>query len=107
MTVFVVQESIGKNLSPAAQYGELDVLLSAHKSAAYSLAPTIRTLRNKLRNFNDEDYLLLIGDPLAMAMASVIAAQFNGGKIKILKWNNKDHVYLPLSLNFNVATEVV
>jgi ABC-type sugar transport system substrate-binding protein len=59
-------------------------------------APTIRVLRDKLRSFSDSDFLLAIGDPMAIGMSVAIAAGFNSGKIKMLKWDRQEHRYYAL-----------
>jgi hypothetical protein len=83
MTVYVVQESPKFNLLPAADYGDLQTLLPPGQ-VMMATAPTIRILRDKLRSFSDSDYLLAIGDPIAIGMSVAIAAGFNGGKIRML-----------------------
>ena len=72
-TVYIVQEMPNHDLAPAMKYGEMKVLLPPHTQIAFSTAPTIRTLRNKLRNFSDDDFLLLAGDPVAIGLACAIA----------------------------------
>ena len=59
-------------------------------------SPTIRVLREKLRSFSDSDFLLAIGDPIAIGMSVAIAAGFNSGKIKMLKWDRQEHRYYAL-----------
>ena len=86
MTVYVVQESPKFNLLPAAEYGDLQTLLPPGQ-VMMATAPTIRVLRDKLRSFSDSDFLLAIGDPIAIGMSVAIAAGFNSGKIRMLKWD--------------------
>jgi len=52
-----------------------------------STQPMVTQLRQKLQNFSDADYLLATGDPSAIAVAASIAAEFNRGQYKLLKWN--------------------
>jgi hypothetical protein len=61
MTVYIVQESPGKNLVPAQKYGELELLLPARTNLMLSTGPEVLKLKRKLSDFNDEDYLLLVG----------------------------------------------
>ena len=58
-------------------------------------------LDRKLRTFNDDDYLLLAGDPVAIALASAIAARTNGGRLKMLKWDREQNMYFPLEADTN------
>jgi hypothetical protein len=63
---------------------------------SYSTLPTIRKLNQKLAGFCDDDYLLLAGDPAAIALAASIAARFNNSKFKMLKWDRLEEKYYPL-----------
>tara|TARA_Y100001951_G_scaffold30885_1_gene24147 strand:- start:12 stop:329 length:318 start_codon:yes stop_codon:yes gene_type:complete len=98
MTVYVVQEVQKFNVLPAGKYGELSLLLPPGQ-ITLSSGPTINRLRHKLRDFTDMDYLLLIGDPLAIGLAVAIASNANRGKVKLLKWDRQEKQYYPLSVN--------
>lgn len=100
MTVFVVQESPGKNISGASSYGELEVLLPPGQ-VAFSPGPTVRILRHKLRNFSDEDFLIPIGDPAAISIAVALASSVNQGKFNLLKWDRQEHLYIPIKVNIH------
>lgn len=93
--VYIVQESIGKNFISAKEFGELDVLLP-HGQIVLSPGPTVFRLRKKLQNFCDQDFLLCIGDPIAIALASMVAASVNNGKVNFLKWDKKTEQYFPV-----------
>ena len=88
------------NLLPASEYGELQTLLPPGQ-VMLATAPTIRVLRDKLRTFSDSDYLLAIGDPIAIGLSVAIAAGFNGGKIKMLKWDRQEHRYYAIEADLN------
>jgi len=65
----------------------------------YSAGALIHELRKKLENFNDEDYLLLVGDPAIIAATSAVVSDINNGKFKMLKWDRESAKYYPLSVN--------
>lgn len=97
-TVYVVQEAQGKNILPAGAFGELKVLLPDGQ-IVLSPGPTINKLRRGLKNFTSEDYLLLIGDPIAIALASMVAAELNVGRVQFLKWDRQERVYYPVKVD--------
>lgn len=97
--VFIVQEMPNHDLAPAMKYGEMKVLLSSYAQIAFSTAPTIRSLRTKLRNFSDEDFLLLAGDPVAIGLACSVAAYFNQGRYTALKWDRREQIYIPVKID--------
>jgi hypothetical protein len=49
------------------------------------------------------DYLLFIGDPTAMSIVAVVAAQRNNGRFKCLKWDKRERRYIPIQIDFNNA----
>ncbi|MBC8183265.1 hypothetical protein H8E88_19340 [candidate division KSB1 bacterium] len=106
--VYIVQEIMRKNryqelepvhdLTPASVYGELKILLS-NRRMPLNIQPIIRELRSKLRNFSDEDYLLLVGDPVLIGLATAIAADINIGMINLLKWDRQTKQYIKINTN--------
>ena len=106
MTVYVVQEVKGRNILSAEKFGTLELLLPEGSQLVLSTGPTVRRLRYRLRNFNDDDYLLLIGDPSAIGIACSIAATNNRGKFKCLKWDKREYKYYPIEVNLNERGEI-
>ena len=99
MTVFVVQNpDKKKNIISATEYGELEFILSESENIMYTPAATVSRIRHTLQNFNEKDYLLLIGDPVAIGVAVHFALLLNGNKAKILKWDNREFKYYPIHL---------
>jgi hypothetical protein len=80
------------NMEPAREYGDLVVLVPAGVNLL-STVPMIRTLRDKLRNFSEDDYLMAVGDPSTMVAAAAIAAEINNGRFKLLKWDKASRRY--------------
>ena len=101
MTVYVVQEVSGRNILSAEKFGKLELLLPEGSQLVLSAGPTVKRLTHKLRNFNDEDYLLLMGDPSLIGVACSTAAKINNNKYKVLKWDRERRKYYPLEININ------
>ena len=106
MTVYVVQEVKSRNVLSAEKFGTLELLLPEGSQLVLSTGPTVRRLRYRLRNFNDDDYLLLIGDPSAIGIACAIAATNNRGQFKCLKWDKREYKYYPVEVNLNERGEI-
>ena len=83
------------DVSPAAEYGAIQVLVPGGP-VVLSTDHLVRTLRDKLRDFGDEDYLLCIGDPAVMAVAASIVSRVNGGRYTLLVWDRHTNKYLPV-----------
>jgi hypothetical protein len=106
MTVFVVQEPfkfvdgvpVSKvDLRPAMEFGELEILAPAGNTLLNTV-PLIRSLRDKLRNFSDDDLILPMGDPAIIMLVGIIAAEVNHGRIRVLRWDKKRQEYHTITL---------
>ena len=98
MAVFVVQEVPNRNVLPAQKYGEL-ILCLPPGDVVLSAAPTLSRLRKKLKDYKDGDYILTMGDPIAIALAGAIASDINNGNVQFLKWDRQERVYYPVKAN--------
>ncbi len=56
-------------------------------------------IKRKLENFSDEDYLVLIGDPSAIGIVCAAAAAKNNGRFKLLKWDRREKLYVPIQID--------
>lgn len=99
--VYVVQESPNRDLGAASKFGELRLLLPPG-DVVLSPGPTIRRLRDGLRSFSNEDFLLLMGDPVAIGLATSVAAEYNLGKIRFLKWSKRGGTYFPIEADLKL-----
>ena len=102
--VFVIQEQLRWddreeklvprfNLEPAKQYGPLVYLLPATASPHYP-REIIRTLQSKLQHARGDEYLLLIGNPCLIGMATAVFAQRTGGVVNMLQWHAREKRYV-------------
>ena len=96
MTVYVIQRSPGRDISSAEEFGELKDIIPFKKQIVLSSGPIVFQAQKVLRNFNSDDYLLLMGDPSIIGACCAIASKHNGGKFKVLKWDREEKRYLPL-----------
>jgi hypothetical protein len=103
--VYVVQETMRHNVLPAQQFGELIFLLPPQVQIGFSPGPMVSRMKRALREFTDTDYLLLIGDPAAMSIAAVLAAQYNSGRFRLLKWDKREMKYYPIAVDINQKGE--
>ncbi len=110
MAVYITQEVLRStndgalraqyDFSQARKFGELQVLVAGNMSLVSSV-PVVRALKEKLKSFSDDDYLLAVGDPGIVATASMIAAKNNYGRVKLLKWDRVMTDYIPISIDIS------
>ena len=105
-TVFLVQENPYISVLGAQEYGEIVVLFESGSQIMFSPKPAIKKLKRKLKDFNDDDHLLMMGDPAAMGIACCIASDMNRGRFKILKWDKMQKRYYSVSVNINEKGEI-
>ena len=105
-TVYLIQENPYISVLSANEYGKIVTLFESGTQIMFSTQPAIRKLKRKLRNFNDEDHLLMMGDPAAMGIACCVASEMNRGKFKILKWDKMQKRYYSVQINLNEKGEI-
>ena len=111
--VYVLQELPGTkagspkiNIMSASKYGEFKFLLPEFSQIIFSPGPLIFKLRNLLKDYTVQDYLLLTGDPAIIGVACSIVSDMTNGKYSLLKWDKQDRIYYPIKINLNEKGEV-
>ena len=105
-TVYVIQDIPGTkqgapkiNIIGATQFGKLQVLLPENSQIILSPTYVITTLRQKLKDYNPNDYLLLTGDPAIIGVACSIVSDITNGKYNLLKWDKQERRYYPVEID--------
>ena len=105
-TVYVIQEIAGTrdgkpkiNILGAAEYGVFKFLLPELSQIIFSPGPLIFKLRQSLKDYKPEDYLLLTGDPAIIGVACSIVSDMTNGKYNLLKWDKQERKYYPITIN--------
>jgi len=104
--VYVIQDIPGTkigapkiNIIGATQYGQLKVLLPENSQIILSPAYVTTTLKQKLKDYKSNDYLLLTGDPAIIGVACSIVSDITNGKYKLLKWDKQERRYYPVEID--------
>ena len=97
--VFIVQENPKANYMPAGRYGELETLLPPGDQIVFNAQPVVWKIKEKLRHFSDDDFILASGDPAAIGIACAVAAERNEGRVKILKWDRRAMCYYDVQID--------
>ena len=97
-TVYIIQE-MGRNVRSAEKFGDLKVMLPDNKQIVLSAGPLTFKLKQELKNFSDDDYLLLMGDPTLIGVACAVASEINRGKFKVLKWDRDEKTYYSIEMD--------
>ena len=112
-TVYVIQEIAGTregrpkiNIIGASQYGSFKFLLPELSQIIFSPGPLIMKLRQGLKDYRYNDYLLLTGDPAIIGVACSIASDITNGKYNVLKWDKQERRYYPIKINLYERGEI-
>ena len=107
--VFVIQEIAGTkagnpkiNIMGASTYsssGKFIFLLPEFSQIIFSPGPLVYKLRQGLKDYTFDDYLLLTGDPAIIGVACSIVSDITNGKYKLLKWDKQERKYYPIEIN--------
>ena len=81
------------DFSRALRYGELVVCLPPNVSF-HMTRPIVTALRERLRDFTADDYLIAVGSPVIIAISAHIALQRTGGRLNLLSWDRREGEYL-------------
>ena len=114
--VFVIQEIAGTkagnpkiNIMGASSYsssGKFNFLLPEFSQIIFSPGPLVYKLRQGLKDFTSNDYLLLTGDPAIIGVACSIVSDITNGKYNLLKWDKQERRYYPIEINLYEKGEI-
>ena len=111
--VHVLQEIAGTrdgrpkiNIMGATGYGKIKFLLDERAQMIFSPGPLILKLKRLLKDFRQEDYLLLTGDPALICVASCVVSDLTNGKFNLLKWDKQERRYYPIEIDIYNKGEI-
>lgn len=105
--VFVTQET-NVDFGKAEEFGDLVFLTDGRRDDFHNIAKSqhnerlIAHLRQGLQDFDGlKDWLVITGSPYVCAAMFALLGMLGHTKLRILRWDNRDHRYIPLSLDIN------
>ena len=116
-SVYVVQRPRFKNpltgewqdkydLKPAEQFGEIkEILRPGNFTGAERKNVMLRIIEN-LKDFNSDDYLLALGDPVMIAAAACVAMDYAQDFIRVLKWDRQIEQYMPFVISLDYESNM-
>lgn len=91
------------DLSPASAYGQLIFMLGPGNIFKDRMVQATRQLGTVLNGFTEFDFILAVGDPVAIAAAVLIAGDRTKGKINLLKWDRLSSAYEVFPINIQAG----
>ena len=98
--VFVIKDEGRFNLSGALKFGsEIISIFNKEIPVWSSSRPFVKQMESKLMSFNsEEDYILVVGDPVGINMAGAVLVDKGHRSYKLLKWDNRQKEYFPVEI---------
>ena len=90
------------DLRPAEAHGELVFLLRPGNIYRDKLTAAVKHLHKELATYGPDDHIMAVGDPVAIAVAVLVAASKNGGKVSLLKYDRMEEKYDAYEVDISV-----
>lgn len=101
--VYITQET-SHDFRRAEEFGDL-VFLTDGRDDFHNIKNSqhnerlIAHIRQRLRDLTHDDYVVLVGSPYVQAAVMfLIGERFK--RVNLLRWDNRDFAYIPLTLDF-------
>lgn len=104
--VYVVQSQLNRDgapkydMTPAEDYGDLVVLLD-ETASPFRPKPLMEVLQERLQEFREGDYLLPVGNPVFIGLATLFAADASP-VVKYLLWSGKEQRYVAVEVDVDM-----
>lgn len=86
------------DIKPALKFGEIQIILGPGEMALFP-EKAVKIIEKELINYNDNDYIIPIGDPVLIGAATAVAAAYNDGHVRFLRWDKHVKAYTVLDYN--------
>lgn len=94
------------DLGPASEYGKIEIILGPGNVNQGQQDATASVIQEAMKGFNNSDYILDVGCPVARSIAFVVAGAYNEGRYNLLKWDKyrrRYDLFEIKALNFNLG----
>lgn len=98
--VFIVQPVKGINILPAQNFGTPKYVYEG-PPVNFNISTVVRTIQKSLKNAKKGDCLILVGDPILMALVAIEFYEVTEGDFTLLKWDRQTMTYYPLGVVYD------
>lgn len=106
-TVWIVHRQDQMDYSSAQVYGELRSMFTGPDCASWWKPDLIEALRDiVLSSMSPEDWLIVTGDPVAIAVVCSLMGAEGFEELRLLKWDRKERAYHPFIISLKEKEDV-
>ncbi len=99
--VYVVMYDAAKDMTDAKRFGELKAVFLRPVYEDDRIDPVVAA-RSVLEDYQDGDYILMIGDPMLCGVVTSVALEYSeDDHLNVLRWDRRSMSYKPMTLNFS------
>jgi hypothetical protein len=102
--VFITSDDPRLDFAAALDFGSKVIAVfppgQVHLSPQHALARA----REVLKDFQPDDWLALVGDPVKIGICSAVVAE-RMGLMRLLRWNRHTLKYIPIEVDFTLKGE--
>jgi hypothetical protein len=84
------------NIDHAKTFGELNVMLPP-EAGRLETSSIVAALKRMMKDYGPDDYVVALGDPMIIAIASVIAERA-AGRLRLLRWDRNTREYVAIEV---------
>lgn len=92
------------DVTPAKDFGLLKYLLGWSEAKGLTGQEMSSIIADRLEEYQDGDWILMIGNPTAMAVAAMIAS-YKGNTLRLLLWDRVEKKYKRAIVNIQLLRE--
>ncbi len=101
--VYVLQHPPANiNILGASDFGYLVICLpnfGPDSQIIFSSSPFVFKMQKNLRDFREQDYVLLTGDPAIIGVVCSLVSDITNGRFNLLKWDRQEKRYYPIEVD--------
>lgn len=84
------------NVQPAERFGEVNIMLPPEASRLETPS-IVAALKRMMKDYGPDDYVVALGDPMIIAIASVLAERA-AGTLRLLRWDRNTREYIAMEV---------
>jgi hypothetical protein len=81
------------DFTPAEAHGRLVIVLGPGNIFQHRMSQALAQIRTVLANYSERDFIIAVGDPVAIAASVMVAAERTGGRVNLLRWDRLTKSY--------------
>lgn len=92
------------DLSDLHKFGDLVEVFDRPVAAGRQTEGMRQKVFGAMQGFCDDDHIVALGDPAAIAIVAMVGMTLNGGRVSLLRWDRQSRTYEQLKIDLEGKT---